>query len=125
MAGGYTTIFGMPNLDPPTMTAEDLDAVLGLYAAKSIVDYNHNPAAKLVDERPALATRGIAAYKIYMVVDTGRSYPHPSAIGVHDHGELYRVMTAVAKTGLRLMVHPPRSAHHGRDRAVLLGERRP
>ena len=65
-AGGYTTIFGMPNLDPPTMTGEDL----------------------------------------YMVVDTGRSYPHPAAIGVHDHGELYQAMQAVAGTGLRLMVHP-------------------
>ena len=65
-AGGYTTIFGMPNLDPPTMTADDLDEVLRLYAEKSIVDYNHNPAAKLVDEIPAMATRGIAAYKIYM-----------------------------------------------------------
>lgn len=105
-AGGYTTIFGMPNLDPPTMTAADLDQVLGLYDEKSLVDYNHNPAAKLIDEIPAMAGRGIAAYKIYMVVDTGRSYPHPAAIGVHDHGDLYRAMQAVAQTGLRLMVHP-------------------
>ena len=105
-AGGYTTIFGMPNLDPPTMTVADLDAVLDLYGAKSIVDYNHNPAAKLVEEIPGLAERGIAAYKIYMVVDTGRTYPHPAAIGVHDHGELLRAMEAVAETGLRLMVHP-------------------
>lgn len=105
-AGGYTTIFGMPNLDPPTMTAADLDAVLGLYDARCIVDYNHNPAAKLVDEIPAMAGRGIAAFKIYMVVDTGRSYPHPAAIGVHDHGDLYRAMLAIAETGKRLMVHP-------------------
>lgn len=105
-AGGYTTIFGMPNLDPPTMTTDDLDSVLGMYDAKCIVDYNHNPAAKLIDQIPGLAERGIAAYKIYMVVDTGRTYPHPAAIGVHDHGELLRAMEAVAKTGLRLMVHP-------------------
>ncbi len=105
-AGGYTTIFGMPNLDPPTMTTSDLDEVLDLYAAKSIVDYNHNPAAKILDEIAPMAERGIAAYKIYMVVDTGRSYPHPSAIGVHDHGDLYQAMQAVAATGLRLMVHP-------------------
>ena len=105
-AGGYTTIFGMPNLDPPTMTVGDLDEVLALYDAKSIVDYNHNPAAKLVEEIPGMAERGIAAYKIYMVVDTGRSYPHPSAIGVHDHGDLYKAMQAIAETGCRLMVHP-------------------
>ena len=105
-AGGYTTIFGMPNLDPPTMTTDDLDSVLDLYASKSIVDYNHNPAAKVLGQISPMAERGIAAYKIYMVVDTGRSYPHPSAIGVHDHGELYQAMKAVSETGLRLMVHP-------------------
>lgn len=105
-AGGYTTIFGMPNVDPPTVTTRDLDDVLAIYAKRSLVDYNHNPAAKLIDEIPAMRERGIAAYKIYMVVDTGRSYPHPSAIGVHDHGALYQAMEAVAQTGLRLMVHP-------------------
>ncbi|HSG79430.1 MAG TPA: dihydroorotase family protein [Acidimicrobiia bacterium] len=105
-AGGYTTIFGMPNLDPPTMTVADLDDVLSMYAASSIVDYNHNPAAKLIDELAPMAERGIAAYKIYMVVDTGRSYPHPAAIGVHDPGQLYLTMKEIAKTGLRLMVHP-------------------
>ena len=96
----------MPNLDPPTMTTSDLDSVLALYESKSIVDYNHNPAAKLTDEIGPMAERGIAAYKIYMVVDTGRTYPHPAAIGVHDHGDLYSAMTEVAKTGRRLMVHP-------------------
>lgn len=105
-AGGYTTIFGMPNLDPPTMSLDDLDSVFDLYSAKSYVDYNHNPAAKLLEEIPRMADRQIAAYKIYMVVDTGRTYPHPAAIGVHDHGELYERMKAVAETGLRLMVHP-------------------
>lgn len=105
-AGGYTTIFGMPNLDPPTMTGADLESVFQMYASKSLVDYNHNPAAKLLEEIPGMAGQGIAAYKIYMVVDTGRTYPHPAAIGVHDHGELYERMKAVAETGLRLMVHP-------------------
>ncbi len=105
-AGGYTTIFGMPNLDPPTMTVDDLDQVLDMYEARSIVDYNHNPAAKLPDQLAPMAERGIAAFKIYMVVDTGRSYPHPAAIGVHDHGELYRTMQIIAETGKRLMVHP-------------------
>ncbi len=105
-AGGYTTIFGMPNVDPPTMRTDDLTQVLELYREKSLVDYNHNPAAKLLDEISPMAELGIRAYKIYMVVDTGRTYPHPAAIGVHDHGALYQAMQAVAATGLRLMVHP-------------------
>ena len=76
-AGGYTTIFGMPNLDPPTMTTDDLDSVLEMYADRSIVDYNHNPAAKVIDQIEPMADRGVSAYKIYMVVDTGPHLPAP------------------------------------------------
>src|SRR5918999_6411429 len=32
-AGGVTTIFGMPNLNPPTSSAQTLDEVLELYEA--------------------------------------------------------------------------------------------
>ncbi|MCE2526123.1 MAG: dihydroorotase family protein [Actinomycetia bacterium] len=105
-AGGYTTLFGMPNVKPPTMTASDLESALELYDRKSLVDYNHNPAAKQTDQIAIMAEQGIAAYKIYMVADTGRSYPHPAAIGVHDHGHLLEAMQAVAATDLPLMVHP-------------------
>src|SRR5258705_12163622 len=38
-AGGVTTIFGMPNLEPPTSSAALLDDVLELYRAKSVVDF--------------------------------------------------------------------------------------
>ena len=105
-AGGYTTVFGMPNVRPPTMTATDLRETLKLYDRRSLVDYNHNPAAKQKEELAEMAAMGIAAYKIYMVADTGRSYPHPAAIGVHDHGHLLEAMQTVAETGLTLMVHP-------------------
>src|ERR1044071_2095314 len=57
-AGGVTTIFGMPNLEPPTSSAALLDDVFELYRAKSVVDYNHNPAATVTDEIPAIAERG-------------------------------------------------------------------
>ncbi len=36
-------------------------------------------------------TRGIAAFKVFMVVDTGRDYPHMPGIGVHDHGKLLEI----------------------------------
>lgn len=105
-AGGYTTIFGMPNVNPPTTDRRRLAEALDLYKAKSLVDYNHNPAATILSELEPMAAMGIAAYKVYMVVDTGRSYPHPASIGIHDHGDLYKTMQTVAATGLPLMVHP-------------------
>ena len=53
-----------------------------------------------------MADAGVAAFKIYMVVDTGRDYPHPSGTGIHDHGHLLRMFEAIGPTGLPFMIHP-------------------
>lgn len=105
-AGGVTTSFAMPNVSPPPNTLENLDAMLALYEQKAIIDWNINAAGTVPDEIAGLATRGIAAFKVFMVVDTGRSYPHMPGIGVHDHGKLLEIFETVAETGLPLMVHP-------------------
>jgi dihydroorotase len=96
----------MPNVQPPPNTAERLDAMLELYNARAIVDWNINAAATVPSALEALAERGIAAFKVFMVVDTGRDYPHMPGIGVHDHGKLLEIFEAVGPTGLPLMVHP-------------------
>ncbi|MQA81417.1 MAG: amidohydrolase family protein [Streptosporangiales bacterium] len=106
VAGGVTTIFGMPNLDPPTTDRERVDQVFDLYDERSIVDWNHNPAATDPDAIAAMAEAGVRAFKIYMVVDTGRTYPHPAGTGMHDHGHLLQVMDAIAPTGKRFIIHP-------------------
>jgi dihydroorotase len=105
-AGGVTTSFAMPNVSPPPNTVENLDAMLALYEHKAIVEWNINAAGTVPEEIPGLATRGIAAFKVFMVVDTGRSYPHMPGIGVHDHGKLLEIFETVGLTGLPLMVHP-------------------
>lgn len=105
-AGGVTTSVAMPNVSPPPTTAENLDAMLALYRERAAFDWNVNASAVQLDEIPKLAQRGILAFKIFMVVDTGRSYPHMPGIGLHEHGELYERMRAVKKTGLPLMIHP-------------------
>ncbi|HEU4571514.1 MAG TPA: hypothetical protein VFR93_02420, partial [Candidatus Limnocylindrales bacterium] len=101
-AGGVTTSFAMPNVDPPPNTAERLDAMIELYGRKALIDWNVNAAGTVPDEIPAMATRGIAAFKVFMVVDTGRSYPHMPGIGVHDHGALMDIFQRVGATGLPL-----------------------
>ena len=105
-AGGVTTSFAMPNVDPPPNTVDRLDSMIELYEAKALIDWNVNAAGTVPAEIPGLATRGIAAFKVFMVVDTGRDYPHMPGIGVHDHGELMNIFETVADTGLPLMVHP-------------------
>lgn len=105
-AGGITTSFAMPNVDPPPNNVETLQAMFELYERKAIIDWNVNAAGTVLDQIPELARCGIAAFKVFMVVDTGRSYPHMPGIGVHDHGELLGIFEAVGETGLPLMVHP-------------------
>ena len=112
-AGGVTTMFGMPNLNPPTTTAQALRDVFEMYDAKSIIDYNHNPAATQIAEFEAMREAGIACYKIFMVVDTARAYPHPQGTGTHNHGHLLEIMRAIQPTGLPLMVHPHDQENHG------------
>ncbi|HEY2043478.1 MAG TPA: dihydroorotase family protein [Jatrophihabitans sp.] len=105
-AGGVTTIFGMPNLAPPTTTLETLEEVFELYRETSIVDWNHNPAATSADEIKRMNATEIRAYKIYMVVDTGRTYPHPEGTGMHDHGHLLKMMDTIVGSGKRFIIHP-------------------
>ena len=105
-AGGVTTVFGMPNLNPVTKTRQILEELFDLYDAKSIVDWNHNPVPSVLAEVQPMADAGVAAFKIYMVVDTGRDYPHPSGTGIQDHGHLLRMFEAIGPTGLPFMIHP-------------------
>jgi dihydroorotase len=105
-AGGVTTSFAMPNVQPPPNTAERLGAMIALYQQRALVDWNINAAGTVPDEIPEMATMGIAAFKVFMVIDTGRDYPHMPGIGVHDHGKLLEIFETVGPTGKRLMVHP-------------------
>ncbi len=105
-AGGVTTSFAMPNITPPPNTAERLTELLDLYDKRFIVDYNVNAAGTVPTEIPTLATMGVAALKVFMVVDTGRDYPHMPGIGVHDHGKLMEIFETCAAANIPLMVHP-------------------
>jgi dihydroorotase (multifunctional complex type) len=96
----------MPNVDPPTTTLERYRDVIEISRKKAVVDFNHNPSGTVPEEVSKLAEAGCLAFKIFMVKDTGRDYPHMPGIGLHHHGELFRSFEAVARTGLPLMVHP-------------------
>jgi dihydroorotase len=105
-AGGITTSVGMPNVVPPPNSVERLKAQFKLYDKSSIVDWNFNPAGTVPENIADLAKQGVAAMKIFMVVDTGRAYPHMPGIGVHDHGKIMGIMEACAAANVPLMVHP-------------------
>jgi dihydroorotase len=105
-AGGITTSVAMPNVMPPPNSLERLEALFKVYERSSVVDYNVNPAGTVMEEIPRLARTDIGAFKIFMVVDTGRDYPHMPGIGMHDHGDIMAAMEKCAEAGVPLMIHP-------------------
>jgi dihydroorotase len=106
VAGGVTTVFDMPNVDPPTTTAERLRAHLDNQAGKTIIDIGHNASGVVPENIAELAENGATAFKVWQMQDIGRDYPHPPGTSVTNDQVLYRVFEEVAKTGLPLYVHP-------------------
>lgn len=104
--GGVTMSVGMPNVDPPTTTPERYQSLIDDQSRRAFVDFNHNPAPTNIDAVAELAAMGALGFKVYMVVDAARSYPHMPGLGVHKHDDILRIMEAVAATGRPLMVHP-------------------
>lgn len=105
-AGGVTTSVAMPNVSPPPTTTAIMKDMFARYETGAYVDWNVNPAPTVPEEIPGLAAMGIIAFKIFMVTDTGRDYPHMPGIGIHDSGQLMAIMQRCAATGVPLMVHP-------------------
>lgn len=104
--GGVTMSIGMPNVDPPTTTPELYAALIEDQSKRAVVDFNHNPAPTQIDAVAELAAMGALGFKVYMVVDAARAYPHMPGLGVHKHDDILRIMEAVGATGRPLMVHP-------------------
>ena len=104
--GGVTMSIGMPNVDPPTTSPEHYRALIEHQSERAVVDFNHNPSPTSIDSVAELASMGALGFKVYMVVDAARSYPHMPGLGVHKHDDIVRIMEAVGATGRPLMVHP-------------------
>ena len=105
-AGGVTTVFDMPNVDPPTTTVDRLKAHLENAQSKAVVDFGHNASGVVPENIKGLAEAGATAFKVWMMQDIGRDYPHPPGTSLTNHAVLYRVFEEVADTGLPLYIHP-------------------
>jgi len=100
----------MPNVDPPVNTVERFLAHRANAQAGARTDFGHNVAATIPAEIGPLAASGVTAFKVFMVRDARRAYPHMPGIAVDDRAELLRIAEAVAATGKVLMVHAHDSA---------------
>ncbi len=133
LAGGVTSVFGMPNTSPAVVDEASLDHALSLAAQKAVCDYglflgatNTNATYKI--DHPNLRECGL---KIYMGSSTGdllvedfgsqyehfANYPHSRVIAVHAEHE-----PAVRYFAQRGQRRPPICAELETERAVTLAE---
>jgi dihydroorotase (multifunctional complex type) len=104
-AGGVTTVLDMPNVKPPTTDADKVRAHIANALPKSVVDFGHNAAATVPENIAGMAEAGATAFKVFMMRDVGRDYPHMPGVAIDDHAILFRICEEVAKTGKPLFVH--------------------
>lgn len=106
-AGGVTLPVDMPNVEPPPNTLERFLKHRENAKKKAVVDFSHNAAGTVQGEITKIAKAGPPmGFKIFMMSDVGRSYPHMPGIGVADHGELLELFQEIRKTGIVCLVHP-------------------
>jgi dihydroorotase-like cyclic amidohydrolase len=72
---------------------------------KCIVDYNHYAAALTVEEIPKLGETGTIGFKMFNTKHPKEKYPYISDLAVTDHGLMYELYEAIAKTGMTISVH--------------------
>ena len=97
--GGVTTVFEMPNVDPPTATPEAL-ALKQEAAKKAHVDYGLYGllAEDNIDQLAALIDGGVAGFKCFMG-NTFGNLPSPST------GAMLEGFEIIAERGLRIALH--------------------
>lgn len=71
LAGGFTTVFDMPNTKPPTTTVKALEAKRAIISEKALVNYGLFFGAGSENFDECMKAEGIVGYKVYMGATTG------------------------------------------------------
>ena len=105
LMGGVTTVLDMPNVLPPTSTAERVRERRHLIEAKSYVDVMLVGVIVQdnLDEIEPMARAGVVGFKVFLGSTVG-GLPAP------DDGALLDAMSAVAETGRRVGFHAENDA---------------
>lgn len=118
-AGGMTTIFDMPNTDPPTATGELVSAKRALVGPKALVDFGLYGlvAQDNLKEIPGMSEAGVVGFKFYLHQAIGE---HPPC----DDGALLEAFERIAETGRIAAVHAENPSIIGRRASHLRSEGR-
>ncbi len=95
----------MTNNEPHPTTYEYFQHKLNTISGTSFIDYSIYGGGLIPDEVEKLAKAGAIGIKVFNTRHIKEVYPYISELGVIDHGLLYQIYEAVAKTGLVCSVH--------------------
>ena len=104
-AGGITFTIDQTNTEPHPSTLEKWNIKRESAERKCIVDYNHYAAALIPEEIPKLAETGTVGFKMFNTMHPRAKYPYMPDLAVINHGLMYELYEAIAKTGLPISVH--------------------
>jgi dihydroorotase len=112
--GGVTTVFEMPNTNPPTGTLEAFSEKLAIASADAVVDFGiHGLLAEdNLDQIEALAAAGVTSFKCFMG-NTFGNLPAPS------DGAMLEGFEMLARLGLRCVVHAENASIMARRQSKL------
>ncbi len=101
LAGGYTTIFDMPNVRPPTTTVERVEAQIGRYTGRAYTDFaiNMGTAVEDIGELAKIDPQRIAAVKIFTAghATTPTTIPHLA--------DMARIFTILGERQIMALLH--------------------
>jgi dihydroorotase (multifunctional complex type) len=131
LAGGVTTVLGMPNTQPPIIDAASLDRVTALADSKAVCDFGFFVGATPDNVAEVAKMTDAVGLKMYMGSSTGsllvddfdgqyshfKSYPHNRPVAVHAENEA--AVQWFARQGQR---RPPLCAAIETARALVLAE---
>lgn len=101
LAGGYTTIFDMPNVRPPTTTVGRVAEQIGRYTGRSYTDFaiNMGTAVEDIDELRRIDPDSIAGVKIFTAghATTPTTIPHLADVA--------RIFTILGERKITALLH--------------------
>jgi len=106
-AGGFTMVFDMPNVNPPTFDVENLRKRIALAEAKSLVDFAFYGAAGFANRcaLQPLIDAGVFAFKTFLNPAPKGKEDAFFGLTVDDDGQLFLLMQEMAKTKARFVFH--------------------
>src|SRR5256885_6109887 len=101
LAGGYTTIFDMPNVRPPTTTVTRVEEQIKRYTSRSYTDFaiNMGTAVEDIDELKRVSAERITAVKIFTAghATTPTTIPHL--------GDVARIFEILGERNIMALLH--------------------